>query len=132
MENWIKEFSDNLIENARLVIRLLSVTMGYFAVVLSSDKSIQSQTIDPEYIGIMMMVSTFLFSFFFTQTKAGPKQTITFKVTHMISWLVFFITIFFLLMSVLSDVAGNLPVFLYATLSVIINLELYFTYYYFE
>ncbi len=80
----------------------------------------------------MMTVSTFLFSIFFTQTKAGPNLTRKFKVTYMISWLVFFITVFFLLMSVLSEVAGNLPVFLYATLSVVINLELYFTYYYFE
>ena len=128
LENLMNSLAEGLIKRVRITMRLLSFFMFLFIVIVPAE----GQSIDPEYIGIMMTVSTFLFGIFFTQTKAEPNQTITFKVTHMISWFFYFFTIFGLLMSVLSDVAGNLFVFLYATLSVIINLELYFTYYYFE
>ena len=132
IENLMKRLGEGLIKYVRLTIRMLAVFMGLITVGLNLEGSLSSQSIDPEYIGIMMTVSTFLFTMFFTHTKAEPDQTMKFKVSYMISWFVFFITIFFLLMSVLSEFAGNLFVFLYATLSVVINLELYFTYYYFE
>ncbi len=132
LEDWMKRLGESLIKNVRLFIRLVAVFMVLITVGLNLDGSLSSQSIDPEYIGIMLTVSTFLFGQFFTHTKAEPNLTMKFKVSYMISWFVFFITIFFLLMSVLSEVAGNLFVFLYATLSVVINLELYFTYYFVE
>jgi len=84
IENLMKRLGEGLIKYVRLTIRMLAVFMGLITVGLNLEGSLSSQSIDPEYIGIMMTVSTFLFTMFFTHTKAEPDQTMKFKVSYMI------------------------------------------------
>ncbi len=122
--------AEKLISGIRRFIKSFNIFYGGIIFVMALSGAYVGENIDPEYIGIMVSSSTFLLGLFFSKTRSDSEQQSMFKLSYIIALLVFCLTIIFLCMSVLSDVAGNKIIFLYATLSVLLNIELYFNYYF--
>ena len=129
-KKFINKFRTTLISTIRRFIKYFNIFVGFLILVLALSGKYVGEYIDPEYIGIMVSSSTFLLGLFFYKTRPDSEQQVTFKLSYIIVLLVFCLTIIFLCLSVLSDVAGTKIVFLYATLSVLLNIELYFNYYF--